>query len=109
MPDDIRLEITAVDKTKAAIDSVKRNMTGLEQSAANVNKSFAGIGKLAVGVFGGIAAAAAAQKVAGAFVDIGRTAFDAYAKAERLRQSLQAMSAKEIMQAGGAKDMAAAL
>jgi tape measure domain-containing protein len=109
MADDVRLEIVATDKTGAAIASAKRNLGSLEQTAQSVNRSFANIGQTATGVFGGMAAFAAASGVSSAMVNIGRTAFDAYAKAERLRQSLQAMSAKEIMQAGGANSMAQAL
>ena len=109
MGDDIRLEIIAVDKTRAAVDSAKRNMQGLEKAAQSANSTFAQIGKTAAGVFGGMAAFAAVNSIASGIMGIGAAAVDSYAKYERLTASLTALSAKEALLSGQAQNMQQAL
>lgn len=71
----------------------------------NVRSALANMGTVA----GGIIGAQVFTHIATGIMDMGRAALGSYADYERLGMSLQSLTAKEILSAGGAEDMTAAL
>ena len=58
-----------VTKANRGIDSVERNLKGLGRGLAGAHKAFLGFGKIAGGVFAGIAAAAVTRRIIGVLDD----------------------------------------
>jgi len=119
MADEVKIEISAVDKTAAAVASVKRSLSGIEQSASKIQGAFkgleAGMANAMRSVGSGMAMGAGMglfnmlSSLPGAFAAASGAAMQSYAQYERLGMSLNSLAAKEALQTGQANSMAQAM
>jgi len=117
--EEIKIEVTAVDKTAAAVASVKRNLQGIDQTANKLTTAFKG---LEVGMGNamrsftqgmiqgaGIGAFNMLMSLPGQIAAAGGAAMQSYAQFERLGMSINSLTAKEALQSGQAKSMTDAM
>lgn len=117
--EEIKIEVTAVDKTAAAVASVKRNLQGIDQTANKLTTAFKG---LEVGMGNamrsftqgmiqgaGIGAFNLLMSLPGQIAAASGAAMQSYAQFERLGMSINSLTAKEALQSGQAKSMTDAM
>ena len=104
----VKIGIVAEDKTGQGVNSAKRNLQSLGQTAQQTAGGLSNLKAVALGVGGAfagmglVAAASGLRNMAG-------SALQSYAAYERLSQSINAMAAKEALLTGAATNMAQAL
>ena len=81
---------------------------GQDRASAPLGRAGSALGNMAQ-IAGGILGADLFRNIANGIFDMGRQALDQYAWFERLGMSLQSLSAREILNAGGASDLAGAM
>ncbi len=117
--EEVKIEITATDKTAAAVASVKRNLQGIDQTASRLTTAFKGL-EIGVGnamrsfttgmIQGaGMGAFNMLMSLPGQIAAAGGAAMQNYAQFERLGMSINSLTAKEALQSGQAKTMTDAM